>query len=109
KPLSRWLDLLFQGPWVEEARTAAAMPLGMVQDPRLVGNDPHLWQIHQDGWRMACLFVGRALQRQAHGDSREALRDLETVLALSRQMKNDAPVAVFLGGESMESVAIAGL
>jgi hypothetical protein len=35
KEIGRWLDLIFQGKWVQQANKAARLPLGLVQDPRL--------------------------------------------------------------------------
>jgi hypothetical protein len=103
KELSRWLDRLFTGEWVQEAEKAAQLPLDMVQDPHL-----SVGIISQDCRQLAALFVLRALQRQAHGDPRGALHHLETVLALSRQVRNDAAVALFETGNSMEGNALFG-
>jgi hypothetical protein len=49
------------------------------------------------------------MQVQARGKSREALDYLETTLALSRQVENDAPIELFDFGSSMQDRALAGL
>src|SRR5262249_21278922 len=92
RAVGRWLDRLFQGEWVSLAKKAAQLPLGLVQDPRLGRREEHEsvdapWECHQ----MARLLMARALQLQAKGDSRGALDLLETTLALSRQLRHDAP------------------
>jgi hypothetical protein len=107
--IGRWLDSLFEGQWARDAQKGARLPLGMVQDPRLTDAQTPLWQICQETQEMAWLFAARALQLQARGDSRAALDHLETVLGLSRQMKNFAPAPLFLHGNSMEAMALTAL
>jgi hypothetical protein len=80
----------------------------MVQDPRLVRSSAALWKDLDDYRQLARLFVARALQQQARGDSRRALADLETALGLSRQVKNAAVWHVFVAGNAMEFSALQG-
>jgi hypothetical protein len=94
---------------VRDAQQAAQLPLGMVQDPRLADWQTQLWKIGQKGQSTARLFTARALQLQARGDSRAALNHLDTVLGLSRQMKNYAPLQLFESGNDMERIALIGL
>src|SRR5262249_26150140 len=106
--IAPWLDRLFQGEWVSLAERAAHLPLGLVQDPRLSLRDDRehtdtAWQCHL----MARLLMARALQLQAKGDSRGALNPLQTTLALSRQVRHDAPVSLFAYATAREeTVAI---
>ena len=106
KELSRWLDQIFQGKWVGETQRAVRLPLGMVQDPRLVSSNRSLGQTGQQCDEMARLFMVRALQVQVQGDSRSALNHLETALALSRQVKNNAPLYLFYYGDGIETYAL---
>jgi hypothetical protein len=110
KELGRWFDRLFEGEWARDAQKAAPMPLGMVQDPRLV--DTHeqraLATVCDDCRQLAILLTARALQLQAHGDSRGALDHLATVLALSRHVKNFAPLMLLQSGQGMEDTALSG-
>jgi len=86
-----WLDQLFAEEWVINARRASQLPLGMVVDPR-TADSVTLQEFSRDCRALANVFIVRALQLQARGDSRAGLRHLETVLALSRQVRNCAPV-----------------
>ena len=115
KELSSWLDRLFEGnwffegKWVEDAQKAAQLPLGVLENPRLPQPKERWWNTIQDCQDLAKAFVLRGLQRQAHGDPRAALKHFDTVLALSRQVKHDAPLAYLYCGDSMEAIAMVGL
>jgi hypothetical protein len=108
REMVRWLDRMFADAWVQEAETAARLPLGMIQDPRHSDGAVDVGHVYRDCRALGTLFTVRALQRQAQGDARAALKDLETALALSRQVKNLA-VGVFLfSGLGMERDALTG-
>ena len=104
-------NLLFQGEWAKKAQKAAELPQGMVCDPRLAD----LASVRQQAYsfrvypRLGGLFVARALQLQARGDSRAGLGHLETVLALSRQVKNYASGVLLDCAIQMENAALAGM
>jgi hypothetical protein len=108
REMVRWLDSVFEGAWVQEAETVAQMPLGMIQDPRHSDGARDVGNVYQDCRALGTLFTVRALQRQAHGDARGALKDLETALALSRQVKNLAVGQAFYSALGMEQVALIG-
>ena len=97
-----WLDHIFQGKWVNLARNAAELPLGMVDDPRLTS----FFTATAQCFDMGGLLMARALQWQARGDSETALDLLDTALALSRQLKNHS--RHFEDGHYMEEHALAG-
>lgn len=106
--LGRWLDEMFAGAWAAKFRKAAAMPLGLVQDPRGVTFSslcPHL----QPTREAALLFTVRALQLQARGDDAAALDNLLVVLGLARQIRHKEPLLHMLVGRAMESTALTGL
>src|SRR5262249_30223295 len=66
RELGAWLDAMFAGEWAGKLRRAAALPLGLVQDPRAV----HFYTLSPDLHRAglaATLLTGRALQLQARG------------------------------------------
>ena len=104
-PLGPLLDRMCGGEWVEKVREAAALPLGMLQDPRDVaaGEPVRAGQFCLEAGKYLC---ARALQIQARGDSRLALNQILTVLALSRNLRNKAPTVVYIWGEGVEMTAI---
>ncbi len=112
--IRRWLDLYFRGDdakaahdleWVQQAQTAARLPLGLVLDPRHTRiTDSFQPVLYFQS--MGELFAARALRRQADGDSRGGLDDLETALGLARQVKHDAPALLFRAGDLAERSAL---
>lgn len=106
KAIVHWLDQLFEGSWVKDAQKAIPLPLGMVQDPRLLADSDHVVLLFEDCRDLGALFLARTLQRQAQGNFRDALYHLDTALTLSRQMKNDAPGRLFLYAEEIEKMAL---
>jgi len=105
-----WLDRLFQGDWAKEAQEAPKFALGMVRDPRFTDPTAGGQGDYQHYLDLARLFVIRALQLQGKGDSRGALDDLETALALSRQVANYASDRLTMDwGYRMEDIALGGL
>ena len=108
KEINPWLDQVFQDKSADELQKAVRLPLGLVQDPRLVESTSSLWDTAFRCERVAHLFIVRALQLQARGDSRGALNHLETVFALIRQMRNNAPLPLFIVGSQIQTSAITG-
>jgi hypothetical protein len=100
------LDQLFERDWVKEAHKAAALPLGMVEDPRRVSWIQGNADSGPDYEGLAELFSARALQLQVKGDSRASLDHLETALALARQVQNYATGRVLEAAHRMESSAL---
>ena len=109
KEIGHFLDQLFEGSWVKEARKAAELPLGMVQDPRRVSWIEANSNTGPDYAALAELFSARALQLQAKGDSRGSLNHLDTALALARQVKNYATGRLLETAHGMESSALTAL
>lgn len=105
---TRWLDALFAGEWTAEARQAVRMPLGVVMGPNEV-RSPRSWQLLERLRLMARLLVARALQRQAHGDSRGALDELETALRLARQVENRGSMHQVQFAVEINQLALRGL
>ena len=106
--LRRWLDRMFAGQWVGEFRKAAALPPGLVTDPRnasLGSLAPYLQECRE----AASLFTGRAVQLQARGEHAAALDHLLVVFGLSRQVSHLAPMFPNLVGRAMEDIALEGL
>jgi hypothetical protein len=108
KDLDRWLDRMFEGKWVADFRKAAALPPGLVIDPRAVSMSTTVGYL-QGCRESATLFTGRAVQLQARGDPAAALDHLAVALGLSRQMRHLSPLISRLVGQAMEQVALAGL
>jgi hypothetical protein len=107
--LGRWLDQVFEGAWVGQAERAARLPLGVVEDPRLLRSDSVYSSQPTRCYDMAQLFRARALQLEARGDLGGALKQLETLLGLSRQLKHAAPYTLFLVGAAVENSAVQAL
>ncbi len=108
--LNRWLDRLFQKEWATEARRASRLPLGIVQDPRedLRTQELLINRVGPVFVEMARMFVARSLQRQARGELRGALEELETALRLARQVQHLSPRLMFAIGLRMEGHALRG-
>jgi hypothetical protein len=107
--LGTYLDRLFEGDWVVQARKAVALPLGIVEDPRVIAEKHQMNSIDDQCVDMTRLFAARALQLQANGDSEAALDNIEVVLALSRQIKNFAVSPRYATGLKMEKYGLATL
>jgi hypothetical protein len=125
--VSIWLNRVCEGEWFQELQEAAKLPMGVVFDARLAtAVDPR--QLNATGFgtlgkdcpNMGRLLVARAYQLQAYSDSdwlhvfkpltsRAALDCLETALALSRHMKNNAPVWVEYYCQEMDSIVFRGM
>jgi hypothetical protein len=98
------LDRLFSGAWAQDAQRAAKLPLGMLQDPRLTSRQTQ-FDFSNQCRTMAVLFALKAVRVQAQGDSKEALAQIETALALSRQVESFAPAIMYWTGCQMEDYA----
>jgi hypothetical protein len=104
--IGRWLDQVFEGGWVKEARKAAELPLGMVEDPRQASWGQTNSNTRADYEGLVDLFSARALQLQARGDPRAALNHLDTALAPARHVKNYATHWLLQVGQNMEKSAL---
>ncbi len=103
--LARRLDFLFEAEWPKRLPELASLPLGIVEDPRLVGYSTSMDALHRLR-SVTGVLCARALQQQARGDNSAALDHLVQVLALSRNLRN-RPVAVsYLVGLALESAAL---
>ncbi len=109
RDLGRWLDEMFKGKWVEEAQTAARLPLALMENPRLAEPRERWGSTLRDYRNLVKYFVVRAMQLQARGDSGVALAHLDTALALSRHVRNAAPIIFLYAGDEMETTALIGL
>jgi hypothetical protein len=105
KDFDRWLDEIFKGEWAGEVQRATQLPLGVVQDPRIVNLSTALSPIG-NSWEIAPLFIARSLQLQARGDLRSSLHQLEMLLAIARLAKNNADSILFTIGEVTERFAL---
>lgn len=106
--LGAWLEPLCQGEWIDHLRQAAALPLGVVQDPRLT-RAPILLQDKSIYVFAAEVLVTRALQIQAAGDHASALDHLLWALALSRHLRYATTEASYWEGQVVEAMATLAL
>jgi hypothetical protein len=102
------LEQLQPASWARELRAGAALPLGLIEDPRHLSLFTRMDSMDQCRWAAALLTV-RALQIQARGDDEEALDYLLAVLALSRQLRHGAIAASWQVGVGVEQTALDGL
>jgi hypothetical protein len=87
--LDAWLQLMFEGPWMNRLRDAADGPPGVMGVLDIAVGQPAAGDLHQ--YYHAGLILGaRALQVQAHGDDAAALQYISWGLALSRNVGNRA-------------------
>src|SRR5207245_7264042 len=95
--LGAWLDPICQGEWITHRRAAAALPMGVVEDPRRIGAATRITTnpVYQ---RAAQLLAARALQVQARGDHALALNHLLGALSLSRNLRHHAVEAFYQQG-----------
>jgi hypothetical protein len=106
--LGRWLDRMFEGEWAGHLREAARLPLGTIMDLKSASFNSALEYV--GSYREAAnLFVVRALQLQARGDSKAALEHLGVVLALSRNLRHKVPSLPYLVGVQTQTVALTGM
>jgi hypothetical protein len=105
KEIARWLDLMFEGRWAQDIRTAVSLPLGVVFDPRTIDLSSRLDEL-QPCREIANCFIARALQLSARGDHKAALEHWTLVLGLSRQLANDAPAIGYLVAQSLQNTAL---
>lgn len=105
--IARYLEEMFQGEWAVQVHAAARMPLGLVQDPRDV-NRHSLNEVshYQD---MVALLGSRSRQRLAKGDLSGSLEDLETLLGLSRQIRNHTIPGYLVHSGVIERAALQGM
>jgi hypothetical protein len=102
---SWWLDQMSQSEWIQHLREAAALPLGVVEDPRQSSASIQI-EAYQ---RAAQLLTARALQIQARGEHGAALDHLLWALALSRNLRHQTVAAFYQMGQTVEATALHGL
>jgi hypothetical protein len=97
-----------EGPWLPRIAEAAALPPGMIDNPPGAGPPPVLRHLP------ACRKITEKLREVAqaafeHGKPGVALDHLAQILALSRTLRNKAPLASYLAGIEIEASALQGL
>lgn len=104
----QWLETLCAGAWATHLREAAALPLGMIKDPRETTREQ--WGPTLEGLRHASAALRyRAVQLQAKGDDAGALDQLAILLALSRQLRSHTAADAYLMGVAVEKRALESL
>jgi hypothetical protein len=96
-----------EGPWLARMRAIAQLPVGVIEAPSGEGHMPllrHLPECRKMAQRLRMLSL--ALSRQ---QPETAFEHLAQVLALSRNLRNKAPVASYLTGVEIEEGALGDL
>ncbi len=99
--LAVWLDAVFATGWAEAVEVGVSKPLGTLEDPRdLLVNSPLR---HLNALDMAdTLLLVQGLRKQADGDPAAFVRAADTVLGLSRNVRNKSVLACGLAARRME-------
>ncbi len=99
--LGEEMDELFKGEWYRICRQVVDLPLGVVEDPAIFDqftavDTPIRCRI------MTKLVAVRALQLTARGEDEEGLNHLAVALALGRNLRHKAVLAIYLEGINAE-------
>jgi hypothetical protein len=97
-----------KGPWLDRMAEVVRLPVGVIQSPPSRGQAPVM--DHLPGCQTMADRL-RALSRAALGirEPRAAWECLTRILALSRTLRNKAPLKSYLVGLELEESALAGL
>jgi hypothetical protein len=106
--LEQFLDRVFAGDWVKDLRAAAALPPGIVEDPRRMMPFIRL-ENYSDISDARSLLKARALQLRAKGDHAGALEQYALLLSLARNCENHSVAAYYFIGLATERLALDGL
>lgn len=106
--LPKVLDQLYAGDWARTLREAAALPDGMIEDPRTLTWFSPLPYV-QTYREVSFVQTARALQLQAAGDHAGALERHLEVLPLSRALGHDAVGVSYLAGLAIEAQTLSQL
>jgi hypothetical protein len=102
------LDAWFQKEWYEHLRKAAKLPLGVVEDAKLLTVNSHTGR-----WDLLVslneLLAVRGLQMQTRGDHKTFVDNLEISLVLSRNVQNHAPPLLVRFGRQAELACVNAL
>jgi hypothetical protein len=85
--LAAWLDKLFDDDWPKQLDLAAAVDVGMAEDPRDLSQEAPR-KPAEVGVQMAAALAARGLQAQQVGDDADFVRRLRSGLALARNFRN---------------------
>jgi hypothetical protein len=112
--LDQWLEGVFAAPqdneksWERLYREAAAMALGVMEDPMTTPLNSPLASTRR-ALEAGTFLEARALQLQLRQQHAQALDMLFLMLDLSRQMRNHALTPAYSMGQHMEAKALQGL
>jgi hypothetical protein len=99
--LARWLDQMFATQWIEALQTAAAKPIGVLEDPNELTIDSELK--NSDPVRvMNLLLLAQALRKQADGDPAAFPSTAKLCLATQRTAGHDTLLVPTFIARSME-------
>ena len=91
-------------PWLVPMAEVTRLPAGVLEIPRRDGQMPGLLHLP------ACeMITDRLLVQARHSESGSALEYLAQILALSRNLRNKAPLESYLAGVREEEAALTGL
>jgi len=112
--LGAWLDEVFKPPtdsedaWHVTAAKAAEAPIGIYEYPQMLGLAGPSTQSLDHARRMAVALLVRGLQKQVEQPD-EFPKELRTVLALGRTLRNGSIIASLLAGVEVERAGLLAL
>lgn len=106
--LAVWLDDLFTDEDWQVLHDAAALPAGMIEDPRNMTLLTRL-AAAREAPSLGTVLTARGLQKQAEGDPAVFVRHLDTGLAVVRNLANHAPEIVVPIALSTEDTLLHGV
>jgi hypothetical protein len=108
QPLEEFLDRVFADSWANDLAESAKLPTGILLDPRESTLESDSGNI-RSGDDAAVLLVARGLQRQRHGEPAAFVDNLETGLALARNMRHNTESQAATFGVYVETQMLRGL
>lgn len=103
-----WLGGMFENEWADVLEAAVQYKVGTVEDPTELNRNTPLRHLYGLAGADVLLLV-RGLRHQADGDPEQFVRDLRTVLKLSRNVRNKSILACAQTGRQMERWAYVAL
>jgi hypothetical protein len=114
--LISWIDKMFanspvgpeEPPWHVVATNAATMPIGLFEDPKLLGITSPPTMAMDSAKRMGLALIVRGLQLQAL-DPDDFPRRFQVAMVLAQTLRKGSVVASFAFGADVERAALLGL
>jgi hypothetical protein len=108
RPLEEFLNRMFADTWAKDLAESAKLPTGILLDPREPARENASFPVRTAA-EAALLLTARGLQRQRHGDPAAFVDNLETGLALVRNMRHNTETQATSSAAEAENSLLHGL